>query len=343
MSTVQVAVVGYGVIGRRVADAVQAQSDMDVVGVAAPLAGHTLPAAREQGFAVFTSDIAGQSMPGIAQRESQGDLAALVEISDVVLDCTPSGVPPTHADVTGRAVTIVQGGETAASAEVSFNAFANYAEAAGKRRVRVVSCSTTGTTRFLYALDRGFGVEQAFVGLVRRASDPGKRSRIPINAVVPGMGQSHHGPDARTVLPHLSVYTVALLTPTTLSHVLNFQVDLSTSPARDDVLAALDDLPRITVGTGLASTVELASDAARQGRRRRDRPEIYVWEESVRVVDGTVYASIAVHMESITVPETVDCVRAALEIESDPWASMRKTDRALGIEKRDACYRREPR
>ena len=221
---------------------------------------------------------------------------------------------------------------------MSFNAFANYGDAAGRRLVRVISCSSTGTTRCLYALDRAFGVESAFVGLVRRGTDPSKRSKLPVHALKPTLGQSHHGPDVRTVLPHLNLYTMAVLTPTTLSHVLCFQVDLKAEPSREDVLVAFDALPRILVGTGLPSTAALAEDAADRGRSRRDRPEIYVWEEGVHVVGRTAYVSIAVHMESITIPETVDCVRAALGRESDPWASIERTDRAMGIAKDPRCY-----
>ena len=39
------------------------------------------------------------------------------------------------------------------------------------------------------------------------------------------------------------------------------------------------------------------------------------------------------HNEAIVVPETIDCIRALTELETDPDASIRKTDAALGITK----------
>ena len=62
---------------------------------------------------------------------------------------------------------------------------------------------------------------------------------------------------------------------------------------------------------------------------------------SVRV-DGTmVYAASSVHMESITIPDTVDCIRAALGLEANRWLSIQKTDLALGIAKERRCYERQ--
>jgi len=39
----------------------------------------------------------------------------------------------------------------------------------------------------------------------------------------------------------------------------------------------------------------------------------------------------AIHQESDIVPENVDAIRSILEMESDPMASIRKTDMAMGL------------
>jgi glyceraldehyde-3-phosphate dehydrogenase (NAD(P)) len=235
----------------------------------------------------------------------------------------------------------VQGGEKAGSVEVSFNSFANYDQAAGMKRIRVISCSSTGVCRFVYTLDREFGLKQAYVSLFRRAADPGKRSKNPNNALSPVMGQSHHAPDVRTVLPGLNLYSMSLDCNTTFGHVLHFQADLRREAEAAEVLAALEAMPRVTVGEGIGSTADLAEHYRDLGRPRQDRPEIYVWKEGVRVVGATVYATISVHMESITIPETIDCIRAALPLMIEHnWTSIHLTDQVLGIAKAEACYRR---
>ncbi|WP_182869283.1 hypothetical protein [Stieleria mannarensis] len=86
-------------------------------------------------------------------------------------------------------------------------------------------------------------------------------------------------------------------------------------------------IPRVVVGRGIRSTAELAKHYVELGRRRGDRPEIYVFEESLAVNGSTVMAAISVHMESITIPETDDCIRAALRRTDDPRESIEKTDR----------------
>jgi glyceraldehyde-3-phosphate dehydrogenase (NAD(P)) len=343
MQVARVGILGYGVIGKRLADAVRAQPDMELAGVAGPPASFSLRDAELLGLPVYVTE---GPKPGDAATRFcrvRGSLDDLAGQCDVLLDCTPSGVPVQYLDLGRRhprLVVIVQGGEKAGSVEGSFNSFANYSAAAGKKRLRVISCSSTGVCRFAYTLDRVFGLRQAFVSLFRRAADPGKRSKNPINALTPVMGESHHAPDVRTVLPELNLYSMSLDCNTTLAHVLNFQADLRPEADAAEVLAALEAMPRVTVGAGLRSTADIAEHYRDLGRPRQDRPEIYVWKEGLRCVGTTVYATISVHMESITIPETVDCVRAALGMEPHNWTSIKRTDEAMGIAKGEACYRR---
>ena len=352
MGAIRVGVLGYGVIGKRAADAVRAQPDMELVGVAGPPASFSLRDAHQLGLPVYVTEAPQPDDAAVRFGAVRGSLDDLAGQCDALLDCTPSGTPARYLDLGrrhSRLVTIVQGGEKADGAEVSFNAFANYAAAAGKKRIRVISCSSTGATRFLYTLDRAFGVRRAFVSLFRRAADPAKRSKNPINALTPVLGRSHHAPDVQSVLPGLHVYSMSVDCSTTFAHVLHFQADLLRAASESEVIAALEAMPRVTVGEGWRTTAELAVYYGDLGRRRQDRPEIYVWKDGVRVRGDAVYAAISVHMESITIPETIDCVRSALGRERDRWASVHATDRAsasprprrvIAVEKRHE--RRDP-
>ena len=275
---------------------------------------------------------------------ARGTLAKLLGLADVVLDCTPSHVPQQYLAIYqqfDRLVTIVQGGEQHEFAGTSFNAFANYEEARGKRQIRVISCSSTGITRFAYALDRSFGVRQVFAALARRAANPAKPSKTPHNALTPTLGRSHHAADVNSVLPRLSVFSQSVDCPTTFGHVINFQADLSAQPGA----RKYSTYSRVSQGSLWAADCgtqpSLPSTDQDMGRRRRDRPEIHVWKEGIQVEGTTVYGTISVHMESITIPETVDCVRAALGLAPSKWTSIYETDRALGIAKPPECYHRK--
>jgi glyceraldehyde-3-phosphate dehydrogenase (NAD(P)) len=335
----RVGILGYGVIGKRVADAARAQTDMQVVGVAGRPASPSLEVARALGYRVFAASP--QVMVTSSDATCDGTLADLLATVDVLLDCTPGGVPETYRELYEahpRLTVIVQGGEKHSLGGVSFNSFANYGDVLGHRRIRVISCSSTGCARMVWTLQRAFGIEQAFLSLWRRAADPGKRSTTPLNALVPTSGQSHHAPDVLTVLPGLKLYSMSVDCPTTLGHIVTLQVDLQRPTTFDEVVAVLDRVPRIIVGDGLRSTADLAEHYQDRGRPRRDRPEIYVWREGLHVERRTLVATFSVHMESITVPETIDCVRAALGVEPNGWASVRRTDLALGIAKEASSY-----
>lgn len=88
---VRVAVNGYGVIGKRVADAVQLQPDMELVGVSDVESDYRIQAAATRGIPVYSStDDASASMAD-AGIPIAGTLHHLLRTLDVVIDCTQPG------------------------------------------------------------------------------------------------------------------------------------------------------------------------------------------------------------------------------------------------------------
>jgi glyceraldehyde-3-phosphate dehydrogenase (NAD(P)) len=59
--------------------------------------------------------------------------------------------------------------------------------------------------------------------------------------------------------------------------------------------------------------------------------ENVLWDEGFRLDNRDAYFFQAIHQESIVVPENVDAIRAALDLEADGHASIAKTDRAIGL------------
>ncbi|MCF7900317.1 type II glyceraldehyde-3-phosphate dehydrogenase [Candidatus Babeliales bacterium] len=339
----KIGILGYGVIGKRLADAVILQDDMELVGVAGRSASFSLRDANLKGYKVFITD---QPKPEDASQRLctiDGTFEDLLINCDVLLDCTPKGIPNQYLDLYNSQkdlITIVQGGEKHNFGGTSFNSFANYNDSFGKKKIRVISCSSTGSTRFVYTLDKYFGLDHAFISLVRRGSDLIKSGSGLFNCLKPVLGQSHHAIDVNTVLPDLNLFSMAVQAPTTFSHVLNIQADLKKPVTAQEVIEVFENMPRVIVGEGMHSTAELMEYYMDMGRPRRDRPEIFLWKESVVVKDKTVYASINVHMESITIPETIDCVRAVCGLEENNWKSVYKTDLALNIQKHKECYKK---
>src|SRR3989454_789266 len=187
---------GYGTIGKRVADAVAAQDDMRLAGVAKTKPDFEAKLAVRKGYAVYAANKDALAKFEKAGIKAAGILDDLVREVDLVVDCTPedSGYKPLYEKAGVKA--IWQGGEEHSLTNLSFNAAANYADCLGAPFVRVPSCNTTGLIRTLYPLDAHVGVEKVLAVMVRRATDPGDSKKGPINAIEPELEMpSHHGPD----------------------------------------------------------------------------------------------------------------------------------------------------
>ena len=334
--TAKIAINGYGTIGKRVADAVAAQDDMRVVGVAKARPDFEAKMAIRKGYALYAAtEDAGTKFEKAGVKVS-GALDDLARAADLVVDCTPedSGYKPLYEKTGVKA--IWQGGEEHSLTNLSFNAAANYEECLGAKFVRVPSCNTTGLIRTLYPLDAHFGVVSVLAVMVRRATDPGDSKKGPINAIEPELEMpSHHGPDVQSVLPKLNIHTIAVKVPTTIMHLHTVTVDMKKAATADAVLEVWKRFPRIAFvagGDGVRSTAQIMEIARDLSRNRSDLYEIAVWRDGVHILEGKrLFYFQAVHQESDVVPENIDAIRALLEIQKDARKSMEKTDQTLGI------------
>jgi glyceraldehyde-3-phosphate dehydrogenase (NAD(P)) len=338
MDKVRVAVNGYGVIGKRVADAVLLQPDMELVGVGDVVSDYRVKAAVVQGLPVYAS-LADRAQAMVeAGIPVVGTLDELLPKVDVVVDCTPKGVGARNlARYQAAGIkAIYQGGEKHALTGHSFVAQANYETALGRDTTRVVSCNTTSTVRTLTALrDAGLLVKARGV-LVRRASDPWESDHSGImNTVVPEPHiPSHQGPDAQTVAPDLDVITIAAKAAHTQTHNHYWVVELSREASREQVLDAFRAAPRVAfirVSDGIValnSTIELMKDL---GRPRGDMWEVALWADVLTVNGNEAYYTYQVYNEAIVVPENIDAIRALTGIVKDGAASMRITDETMGL------------
>jgi glyceraldehyde-3-phosphate dehydrogenase (NAD(P)) len=333
----QVGVNGYGTIGKRVADAVAAQPDMELVGVAKTRPNFEAETAVRKGYPLYAA------VPERVDRFAEegldlaGEVDDLVAAADVIVDCTPSGIGAENAALYDEHDTpaIFQGGEDADVADVSFNARANFDEAVGADSARVVSCNTTGLSRILAPLDEAYGVEKARVTLVRRGGDPGQTGRGPIDDILPDPVTipSHHGPDVNTIFPDLDIDTLGMKVPATLMHTHSVNVTLESDADAADVRDLFADETRlfgIPAGADIDGAGKLKEFAHDAGRPRGDLWENCIWAESITVEDRDLYLFQAIHQESDVVPENVDAVRA-LRGDADAEESMATTEDAMGV------------
>lgn len=334
----KVAINGYGTIGKRVADAVALQDDMEVIGVVKTKPGYEACIAEGKGYGVYTTTEENIEVFKKSKIDVTGTLDELLGKVDIVIDATPGDFGEEYKKLYEKhgVKAIWQGGEEHELAGFSFNAEANYDKAIGLDFARVVSCNTTGLVRVLYALNTAFGIRKARATLMRRAADPNDIKTGPINALVPDPVKlpSHHGPDVNSILPNIDITTVAVKAPTTLMHLHALNIELKRTCNENEITDVFGKRPRIRLVSskdGIKSTAQAMELARDMGRPRGDLWENLIWKDSISINKGELYFFQAIHQESDVVPENVDAVRAMLEMEKDGKRSIEKTNKALGM------------
>ena len=308
ISAIKVGIFGYGTIGKRVADAVLLQDDMTLVGVTANSYNFKIKSAKNKGIDIY-SDVGGceHVEHGV---DVKGVVSDLFSKCDVIVDCTPKGAAERNKDhyLHHNVKVIFQGGEPPTVGK-SFVAQCKYEDCMDEQFIRVVSCNTTGLCRTLSAIDWKYGIDRVHATMIRRAADPWDIYHGPVNAVVPHLVvPSHHGPDVRTIMPDLEIFTTSVSVPTTLMHLHSVTVDLDTPATVGGVVGLMSNTTRVRVvknSDGIRSTAEIMEYAKDLGNSRGDMPEVCVWEETIGVWGNKLLYIQAVHQESDVVPENI--------------------------------------
>lgn len=171
---IKVAVNGYGVIGKRVADALSMQDDMILAGVCDVITDWRIKMAEVKNIPVFAAEETFQNNMNEAGIKTSGTLNDLLSSVDIIIDCTPKKVAAQNIEFYKRLGKkfILQGGEEHEATGHSFCAENNYVTAINRNSTRVVSCNTTSIVRTLTALKQAGLLLKARGTLLRRASDP---------------------------------------------------------------------------------------------------------------------------------------------------------------------------
>lgn len=336
--TARVAINGYGVIGKRVADAVALQDDMAVAGVCDVAADWRSQIVTQRGFGLYGAAPENVTSMQEVGLEVRGTLSDLLAQADIVVDCTPKRIAAKNVEMYRRRDVkfILQGGEKHEATGHSFVAEANYASAIGRDSTRVVSCNTTSIVRTLGALKRAGLLKKARGTLLRRATDPWESHRGGImNTLVPERGiPSHQAPDAQSVVPELDVVTMAVDAPETLGHLHYWSVELARQASKEEVLDAFRTSSRIAlirIDDGLAALNSVKELMADLGRRHDNLYEVALWEDMLTVRGNEVFYAYMVDNQAIVIPETVDAIRALSGREPNGPSSIAKTNAALGV------------
>jgi glyceraldehyde-3-phosphate dehydrogenase (NAD(P)) len=338
MSEVKVAVAGYGVIGQRLADGVSLQEDMELVGVADLAPTLAVRALHESGMAypLYLVDMDRKAQFDEIGIPVSGSFDDLIEQVDIVLDATPAGVGAKNKELYKKhgKKAIFQGGEKNEIVDVFFHGYANYEKGIGQQFLKLTSCNTTGLIRAVDAIDREVGVEKVAITIIRRVADPGDTHRGLVDVLKVDPVPNHQAVDLMTIMPHVDATGFLVHTPVTHGHVISILATPKKSIDKASLLEVCRAHPRIRVvriADGFNSNTSLFRYARNLGNKRGDMYEIGLWEECIGMSGDDILFAINIPQEAVVIPETMDGVRAAMEMQTDRLEAVGLTNKYLNL------------
>lgn len=335
---IRVGVAGYGVIGQRLADGVALQKDMDLVGVAdlAPTLSVRALAERGMPYDLYLVDGAKKEDFDRLGIPVAGAFDELVQKVDIMLDSSPGGVGIKNKKVYEKynVKAVFQGGESDEIADVFFHGYANYEKGVGQDYLKLTSCNTTGLIRAVDCLDRAFGVNRVAITIVRRVADPGDYHRGLTNALRVDKAPSHQAVDLMTIMPHVDATGILVHTPVTHGHFITVLASGKQKIKREDALVtfrAHDRIRVVRIDDGFLGNASLFRYARDCGYPRGDLYEIAIWEDSIVESKDDIMFGVHIPQESVTIPETIDAVRAALSMQTTREEGVAMTNHYLGL------------
>lgn len=340
MSKIKVGVAGYGVIGQRLADGVALQGDMELVGVADLAPTLSILALKEKGMPYDLYLVDGADKAQFDQRNipTAGNFEDLVSKVDIMLDSSPGGVGMKNKEVYKKhgKKAIFQGGESNEVADVFFHGYANYEKGVGEDYLKLTSCNTTGLIRAVDCLDKAYGVEKVAITIIRRVADPGDYHRGLTNALQVDKAPSHQALDLMTIMPHVDATGILIHTPVTHGHIITVLATGKEKITKEMAMAAFKTHPRIRlvkIDDGFKGNASLFRYARDLGNPRGDMYEIALWEDTLVESGDDIMFAINVPQESVTIPETMDAIRAATRMQANGAEGTAETNKFLGIGK----------
>ena len=255
-----------------------------------------------------------------------------------MLDSSPGGVGAKNKLIYEKlgVKAVFQGGEANSVADVFFHGYANYEKGVGKDYLKLTSCNTTGLIRTVDALDRAIGIEKVAITIIRRVADPGDYHRGLTNALQIDKAPSHQALDLMTIMPHVEATGILVHTPVTHGHIITVLATAKDGKkiTREQALEVFRAHPRIrtvTIDEGFKGNASLFKYARDLGNRRGDMYEIGLWEDSIVESGNDIMYAINIPQESVTIPETMDAIRAAMKMQLTREEGTAETNKYLKI------------
>jgi len=166
-------------------------------------------------------------------------------------------------------------------------------------------------------------------------ADPGDYHRGLTNALQMEKAPSHQAVDLMTIMPHVEATGILVHTPVTHGHIITVLASGKNGKiTKDQALEVFEAHPRIrvvSIDEGFLGNASLFRYARDLGGRRGDMYEIALWKDSVVESGDDIMFAINIPQEAVTIPETLDAVRAAMKTQATREEGTAKTNEYLRI------------
>jgi glyceraldehyde-3-phosphate dehydrogenase (NAD(P)) len=140
--------------------------------------------------------------------------------------------------------------------------------------------------------------------------------------------------DLMTIMPHIDATGILVHTPVTHGHIITIVATTKKKIEKQDALRLFKEHQRIRVvriEDGFLGNASLFRYARDLGNPRGDMYEIAIWDESIVNSGDDIMFAVNIPQEAVVIPETMDAVRAAMEMQSDRLEALSLTNKYLGM------------
>ncbi len=339
MEKIKIVLVGYGSQGTRIAEAVSAQPDIQLVGVGLKDPDIFAHMAHRKGFSIYVTSNEDVDKFKEAKIDVQGLLSDVLPQIDVAVDATPSGVGKKNKEEfysKYNVKSIFQAGEPLDIADIpAFMSTINYDEARKAGSVRIPSPFAVSLTRTLKPLDVEFGIKHATCTFIRPGSEPMRGQHGPVDTMIPTepyVTSKKLRDEMRQIFPKSVMFT-SIAVPSILLAIQVVVVDLEQKASRENVIDRFCSIPRSILARGnmgLHSTDTIFEYIRRVVRPFADVYEICTWHEHVEAIDCRLKLVQAFDPHCVQTPEIIDAMRA-LTGKEEMEESFNRTNKSLRL------------
>jgi glyceraldehyde-3-phosphate dehydrogenase (NAD(P)) len=137
-------------------------------------------------------------------------------------------------------------------------------------------------------------------------------------------------------MPHVEATGILVHTPVTHGHIITVVARGKKKISKDAALEEFSSHPRIrivSIDEGFLGNASLFRYARDLGNPRGDMYEVALWKDSVVESGDDVMYAVNIPQESVTIPESIDGIRAAMKMQLTREEGTSKTNEYLNIGK----------